>query len=154
MSNNWITVARFSHPVEAHLARTRLECEGIVCVVADEYLVRVDWLLSNAVGGVKLMVPAWELARAREALRPRPYLVDVADLNACRDENDEELICPRCRSYDVYFHRFDRRVASLFWLFAGFIVPWRSHKWVCKECGYEWKERCRSGSPLDGRRPL
>ena len=76
--NEWVKVASFSQPFEAHLARTRLEAEGIACVVSDEYLVRVDWLLSNAIGGVKLMVPAGEAARAREALRPRPHLVVVA----------------------------------------------------------------------------
>jgi len=141
VSKNWVTVATFSQPVEAHLARTRLEAEGIRCIVADEFLVRVNWLLSNAIGGVKLMVPAWEADRARELLRPRPRLVDVAD-EACPDAGaGDDLICPSCRSYDVYFHRFDRRVAGLFWLFAGFIVPWRSQKWVCKECGYEWKDR-------------
>ena len=49
MSKNWVTVASFSQPFEAHLAKTRLEAEEIPCVVSDEYLVRVDWLLSNAV---------------------------------------------------------------------------------------------------------
>ena len=78
MSKNWITVASFSQPFEAHLAKTRLEAEEITCVVSDEYLVRVDWLLSNAVGGVKLMVPVWEAERAKEILRPRPRLMVVA----------------------------------------------------------------------------
>jgi hypothetical protein len=125
--------------VEAHLARTRLESEGIQCVVRDEYLVRVNWLLSNAIGGVKLMVPEWEADRARDILRPRPRLVVVADETDVAGE--DELICPRCRSYDVYFHRFNQRIAGLAWLMFGFIVPWLSRKWVCKQCGYEWKER-------------
>lgn len=129
--------------MDAHLDRTRLESEGITCVVSDEYLVRVNWLLSNAIGGVKLMVPEWEESRAREVLRPRPQLVVVADGESPETE-DTELICPSCRSYDVYFHRFNRRVAGIFWLMFGFVVPWLSRKWVCKQCGYQWKER-RSG---------
>lgn len=140
MSSDWVTVATFSEPVGAHLARTRLEAEGIPCVVRDEYLVRVNWLLSNAVGGVKLAVPSWEAERARDILRPRPRLVVVAG----DDESPEdrgEMICPRCRSYDVYYTRFSRRAAGVFWLLFGFIVPWLNRRWLCKQCGYEWKDR-------------
>ncbi len=137
MRDNWETVATFSGPIEAHLARARLEAEGIPCMVMDEYLVRIDWLLSNAIGGVKLVVPSGEAARARDALRPRPRLVETADEHT----PEGELSCPRCRSLDVYFHRFDRRVAALAWLVVGFIVPWRRRAWVCAECGYAWRER-------------
>jgi hypothetical protein len=131
----WIAVASFSQPVEAHLARTKLESEGIPCVVGDENLVRVDWLLSNAVGGVKLMVPAGELERAREALRPRPRLVVVSN-----DPPEGEMICPRCHSDDVYYSRFNRRIAGFFILLLGFLIPWRDRRWACTQCGYEWKE--------------
>lgn len=139
MSGVWITVASFGEPVAAHLARTRLEAEGIECIVHDEYLVRVNWLLSNAVGGVKLMVPAWDAERARDILRPRPRLVVVADDDGSTEDRGE-MICPRCRSYDVYYTRFSRRAAGVFLLLFGFIVPWLRRRWLCKQCGYEWKD--------------
>jgi hypothetical protein len=134
----WVTVASFSQPIEAHLARTRLEAEGIPCVVGDENLVRVDWLLSNAVGGVKLKVPFHAAEQARDVLRPRPHLVVVAQEG---EAADGEMICPRCRSYDVYSRRYSQRVAGFFILLFGFLIPWRDRRWTCKECGYEWKER-------------
>lgn len=136
--SDWVKVASFSQPFEAHLARTQLESEGISCVVSDEYLVRVDWLLSNAIGGVKLMVPASEASHARDVLRPRPHLVVVAEAGT---PANGEMICPRCRSYDVYFSRYSRRAAGIFILLLGFLVPWRDRRWACTECGYEWKER-------------
>lgn len=135
MKTNWITVASFSQPVEAHLARTQLEADGITCVVSDEYLVRMDWLLSNAIGGVKLKVLAWEADRAKEILRPRPHLVVVAD-----SESEHEMICPRCRCDDVYYTRYSRRIAGVFIMLLGFLVPWRDRRWTCKQCGYAWKE--------------
>jgi hypothetical protein len=138
MQSDWVTVASFSQPIEAHLARTKLESEGIACIVGDENLVRVDWLLSNAVGGVKLLVPEWEAEQARALLRPQPHLVVVAEEG---EPADGELICPRCRSYDVYYQRFSQRVAGIFILLFGFLIPWRSRRWTCKQCGYEWKER-------------
>jgi hypothetical protein len=137
MPSGWIAVASFSQPVEAHLARTKLESEGIPCVVGDENLIRVDWLLSNAVGGVKLMVPVSELERARDALRPRPHLVVVGD----REGHAEgDMICPRCRCDDVYYNRYSRRMAGFFILLFGFLIPWRDRRWSCTQCGYEWKE--------------
>ena len=141
MSGDWVTIASFSQPVQAHLARTQLESEGITCIFGDEHLVHVDWLLSNAVGGVKLRVHLSDAERAREVLRPKPHLVDTAEPGTSDDSGDDDLICPRCRSYDVYFHRFDKRIAGVFWLAFGFIVPWLAKKWECKQCGYSWRER-------------
>jgi len=146
MSEEWVAVATFSQPVEAHLALTKLESEGVLCIVSDEYVVSVNWLLSGAVGGVKVMVPASEAEFARDLLRPQPHLVQVADETHARDSDDEDLVCPQCRSVDAYFHRFHRRVAGLAWLAFGFIVPWLSQRWVCKQCDYQWKER---GTTID-----
>lgn len=138
MPSEWITIASFSQPIEAHLARAKLESEGITCMIGDENLIRVDPFLSNAIGGVKIMVPQWEVERAKDALRPQPQLVVVANDN---DPPDGEMICPRCRSYDVYYRRYSRRISSIFILLFGFMIPWRDRRWSCTQCGYEWKER-------------
>jgi len=145
MSDQFVTVATFYKPVEAHLARTRLESEGIVCFVTDEQLVQVNWLFPHT-GRVKLKVLEEEVRRARDVLRPRPRLVVVADEDAQIPKG--ELICPRCRSFDVYYHRFNKRVADLVSVFFGFLLPWLSRKWVCKQCGYQWKDK-QSGRPTD-----
>ncbi|MDP6438554.1 MAG: hypothetical protein QGH74_02870 [Candidatus Brocadiia bacterium] len=46
-----VTIAAFSLPHEAHLARLRLEAEGIPCFVVDENIVAINWLYSNAARG-------------------------------------------------------------------------------------------------------
>tara|TARA_R100001143_G_scaffold755_1_gene2242 strand:- start:4968 stop:5165 length:198 start_codon:yes stop_codon:yes gene_type:complete len=46
------TVATFSFPHEAHIARAKLESEGIPALVADEHTINMQWLYSNALGGV------------------------------------------------------------------------------------------------------
>ena len=33
------------------------------------------------------------------------------------------------------------RLGRVFVLAFGFLLPWLSSKWVCTQCGYEWKER-------------
>jgi hypothetical protein len=53
-----VTVAVFDLPPLAHVARDRLEEAGIKAIVADDQMVGMDWLLSTAIGGVKVQV--WE----------------------------------------------------------------------------------------------
>jgi len=60
-----VTVGTYSHAYEADLARGRLESEGIITFAADELVNRI---YSNAVGGVRLQVPAPDAVRAKEIL--------------------------------------------------------------------------------------
>lgn len=64
----WVTVATFSVSAAAHLARLKLEGEGVPCVIVDEHVISTNWLLSPAVGGIKLQVPKGWLERARAVL--------------------------------------------------------------------------------------
>ncbi len=74
---SWITLGRYSLPFEAHLDRSRLESEGIDAFVADEYTVNMQWMLSNAIGGVRLQVQEDDLYRARQILaEDRSGLID------------------------------------------------------------------------------
>jgi hypothetical protein len=137
VSVEFVTVATFNQAVEAHLARSKLESEGITCFVNEERFIQVNWLLASAFGSVKLKVLATEAERARNLLRPKPRLVIVADPQLDSPRDDGEMICPRCRSYDVYDNHLDRRVGT----FLGFFRrSWRQ-RWICKLCGYEWKNK-------------
>jgi len=49
-----VTVARFVDPPSAHLARGLLEANGIESFVFNEHYVGMDWLHSQAIGGVEL----------------------------------------------------------------------------------------------------
>ena len=64
----WVTLATFMHPAEAHIARLRLESAGVVCVLLDELTAGTN-CLSLAVGGVKLQVPQVDRDRAVTLLR-------------------------------------------------------------------------------------
>lgn len=81
-------VAAFSTPTEAHLLVARLASAGIAAAVRDEFTVTFNWLLSNAIGGVKVEVPDEDYAAAREiALLP---------------PTEEALLrCPYCGSSDT-----------------------------------------------------
>lgn len=63
-----VVVARFTTPVEAAIAQGALAREGIEAELRDDALVGIAWHLSNAVGGVKLVVRPADALLAREAL--------------------------------------------------------------------------------------
>ena len=61
-------LACFSKAEDAHLLRARLEGSGIAAYVRDELMVSVDWLYSNAIGGVKVDVADEDYDRAVEIM--------------------------------------------------------------------------------------
>jgi hypothetical protein len=64
MPDRLVTVATFHQPVAATLAKNFLESEGIPAVLFDESTVATDWMLSTAIGGIKLQVAPEHLERA------------------------------------------------------------------------------------------
>jgi len=133
--DRWVTVATFTAPWEAQLARARLESEEIDCRIGDENLGRLG--LSNAIGGVKLLVWEEDLAQAAELLRrearlPEIYLVTEDEVLSPR--------CPGCNSDNLSLERWSRRllVGSLLLLRFPLLIPRR--RWKCRNCGGEWRE--------------
>lgn len=63
-----VTIATFDQPAKARLAENVLKEAGIPAAVSDETVVAMEWLLSNAVGGVKLQVWEEDADRAVDAL--------------------------------------------------------------------------------------
>ncbi|MCU4386420.1 DUF2007 domain-containing protein [Acinetobacter haemolyticus] len=53
----WIVVKSFSFPYEAQIAKTQLEAAGIPAQIENEHTINMNWLYSNALGGVRLLVP-------------------------------------------------------------------------------------------------
>jgi hypothetical protein len=68
MNDELVILRRCSFPHEAHLLRAQLESVGIPAHVADEHLVAVNPLMSDALGSVKVLVSAEDRVRAEEEL--------------------------------------------------------------------------------------
>jgi hypothetical protein len=77
------TIATFSKPEDAHLLRMRLNAGGIEAFVQDENMVQMDWLLSNAVGGVRVQVADEDAKAARD------YLANDKGVDPVEDGKDE-----------------------------------------------------------------
>ncbi len=63
-----VAVRQFRDMPDALLAKGLLESAGIECFFGDDNIVRLDWFISNLVGGVKLLVKQEDAALAREIL--------------------------------------------------------------------------------------
>jgi hypothetical protein len=64
-----VTVAHYPFRPAAEAARLSLDAEGIPTFLSDAEIVDMDWLLGNALGWIKLQVPAVDAERATEILR-------------------------------------------------------------------------------------
>jgi len=67
-AGDWVIVARYLSYTEVHLLRSCLEAAGVPAEVADAQLVQTDPLLSPAMRGASLRVPAKRVDEAREVI--------------------------------------------------------------------------------------
>ena len=88
MAERLVTVRSFWTEVEAHLAKNRLEAEGIPAFLADETTVSTAWHLGNAVGGVKLQVAEPDAERATVVLDAPAGPVEAPDEAECAEGED------------------------------------------------------------------
>lgn len=65
---DFITIRTFQNYFSAHIFLTRMKSSGIDCFLKDEFTVTVDPILSNAVGGIKLVVRKEDEEAANELL--------------------------------------------------------------------------------------
>lgn len=124
-----ITVASFSKPEDAHLLRMRLEAGDVPAFIQDENLVQLDWMYSNAIGGVRVQIWEEDVERAHEILDEEPEEATPADWPHC----------PRCDSVETAPDEVPRRVSYLMVLLAHFPFVYARNQWKCRECANVWK---------------
>jgi len=130
-----VTIRKFRDLPEALLAQGNLNSSGIESVLLDDNLVRLDWLWSNAVGGIKLQVKAEDAAEATEILnQPIP---ETFEFGGAGDYLQPE--CPKCKSLDVTFQEIYKPVAYGS-LWVGIPLPVHRKAWKCRACGNEWDD--------------
>lgn len=97
-----VTIARYNHVAEAHVTKARLQALNIPAFVADEHIATMNWLWSNAMGGVKVQVRRADAAQALRTLEQQIYQPSR------RKDNPH---CPRCGAFDVRYQRYGLRKA-------------------------------------------
>lgn len=125
----WVEIDRFFHPTEAHIAAGRLKAEGIPVNLVGINHASADWLLANALGGIRLQVPAPYVQAAREILSSAP-IIETAPTDRCSS----------CGSQNTTSHTLTWKIALLGVHLFGLPLPWRKGRKQCEDCGTAWTE--------------
>lgn len=88
MQPKLVTIATFDSPMQAHIARNRLEAAGIVAVISNESIAGNAWHLTVAVGGVQLHVRADDVEAALQVLDEQ-VSIELGNTNAIDSEHTE-----------------------------------------------------------------
>ena len=115
-SGMFTTIAHYTDPIEAHLARGRLLSEGIEAHLDDEHLAYANWEWRLATGGVKLRVPDMHAERARAVL----HAMEAGDYAL---DEDGEMPRPELQAPDR--ESWSSRLAWLALMLFGIPLPWR-----------------------------
>lgn len=125
---NLVTIQTFDNYFNANIQLTRLRAAGVECYLKDEYTVTIDPLLSNAIGGIKLVVRKSDEHTVRRLLR---------EMNAT---SEKKLLCPQCASskfISVPERSGENILAAIAtWIFSAYAVS-AKNVYQCTNCGYE-----------------
>lgn len=130
-----VTIRQFRDLPEALLAKGSLESAGIECFLADDNLVRLDWFISNFIGGIKLKVRTADVMNAQKIL-DEPILEGLYVHGIGLYEQPR---CPKCQSLDVNFQELDRPIAYMS-AFLRVPMPVQRTGWHCHACHAEWED--------------
>jgi hypothetical protein len=131
-----VTIERYRDLSEAIVARSLLEASGIPVHLADENLVRLDWQISNFIGGIRLQVAAEDETDATELLRqPIPPSIAFSD-----DIDFAQPQCPRCGSLDITFDGSSRKAALASLYILALPLPLGPQTWSCNACNLRWQD--------------
>jgi hypothetical protein len=120
----------------AIVARSLLESAGIYVFLRDENLVRLDWQVSNFIGGIRLQVEAKDQAAALDLLTQSV----PASIEFGGDADFLQPRCPRCNSTDIIFASQSRGAALASLTVLSVPLPLGRKTWLCHSCDAQWEE--------------
>ncbi|MCH3881517.1 MULTISPECIES: putative signal transducing protein [Tenacibaculum] len=121
MNDNYKILAVFEYSTEAHVIKSRLDADGFKTMLMDEKTIDSDPLISNAIGGVKLLVHKNYFEKAVEVYNEiRVYQTD---------EKGNEISCPKCKSNKILVAPPQRK--NIFYMLFPFF---ESRKLICNDC--------------------
>lgn len=135
---SYTLLTTFNNYMDAHLCQMHLQEEGINCWLKDENTVTIDPILTNAIGGIKLMVHESQAERAAELLRVM--------------KNKEHLAaqCPQCKSLNVEFIVTNRKAGNWLSAITTFVLgdfAMAPHQvYHCFNCGHEFEKPTNEGT--------
>ncbi len=121
MKDDYRVLEVFEYSTEAQLIKSKLESENILTMLMDEKTIDSDPLISQAIGGVKLMVLKVQYIKAKAIYDSiRQYETD---------EEGNPMNCPKCNSNKILIGPLERR--NLFFMLFPFF---EKSRYICNNC--------------------
>lgn len=121
MREDYTILAVFEYSTEAQVVKSKLDSENISTMLMDEKTIDSDPLISQAIGGVKLLVLNNHLEKASKVYNEiRRYE---------KDANGNDLHCPSCNSNRILVADVQRK--NFFYMLFPFF---ESRKLICNDC--------------------
>jgi transcription elongation factor Elf1 len=129
---NFVIAAVFDNYINAHVTMGRLQEEHINCWLKDENTVTIDPILTNAVGGIKLMVAEPQIERA------------LALIATDRQEYQQQHPCPQCGSENIDLVSTPRKAGNWLGTITSAVLGIGSATPIdkvyhCFDCGKEYE---------------
>lgn len=122
-----VVIKTFDSYFSANILLTRLQSDGFECYLKDENTVTIDPLLSNAIGGIKLV------ARAENATAIKAMLLQY-DAGMM-----QQATCPKCmaNAFELLPKKLASNAVANALLILGLSNPFKKdNEYVCSNCGY------------------
>ena len=130
---DFVVLNAYNNYIDAHIARGVLEEEGINCWLKDENTLTIDPILTNALGGIKIMVAKSQAERAWEIL------------TNLKKEQQKNVACPKCGSHNIELVSTPKKarnwISAITTFFLGdyAIAPDKVNH--CFDCGNEFENK-------------
>lgn len=130
----------FIDPIKANIVKGLLESYDIECFLADENMVTLNAMYSQAIGGVKLNVFEKDIDRINALLK-----AENSNSESISDEKEEVgMICPNCNSHNVGYGGSVKKKFSvwtaLFFSLLSMYPFYQKKAFHCFDCDHEFKK--------------
>ena len=121
MNDNYTVLAVFEYSTEAHFLLSKLNSENIKTMLMDEKTIDSDPLISQAIGGVKLLVHNDNLEKALKIYNEiRVYQ---------KDKDGAPINCVNCNSTQILISPL--KLKNIFYRLFPFF---EKTKYICNDC--------------------
>jgi len=126
MKDKYTVLEIFEFSSEAQVIKAKLEAEDVDAVLMDEKTIDSDPLISQAVGGVKLLVYNEDLQKAR--------IIYDGIRHYHKDKEGNDIYCTRCNSTRILVAPLQRK--NIFYMLFPFFEKTR---YICNDCNTIFK---------------
>lgn len=135
--SDFVEIAEYRDLPIAELAKAKLDSEGVACYLTNKQYVGMNWLYSQAIGGVKLFVKKRDENMAKSILETdeSEYIAAMEDQFPEAEADD---FCQKCGSSNLSYINRARFFGAISILFGMPLILF-GIRYKCQDCGHTMK---------------